>query len=38
MPNYRAGRTNISNESNKVDTQPSYNKLNGIPTKGKTNE
>jgi len=26
------------NESNKVDAQPSYNKLNGIPTKGKTNE
>lgn len=26
------------NESNKVDVQPSYNKLNGIPTKGKTNE
>ena len=26
------------NKSNKVDVQPSYNKLNGIPTKGKTNE
>ena len=26
------------NESNKVDVQPSDNKLNGIPTKGKTNE
>ncbi len=26
------------NESNKVDVQPSYNKLNGIPTKGKINE
>lgn len=26
------------NESNKANGKPSYNKLNGIPTKGKTNE